>query len=81
MELSGEILAGRLQGAGAVVSAREAGHWLVVQPEQLSRYLQSAGRGVPGNSDDPRAILGRVGSDGVVVPGALAVAVWGFDSV
>jgi GNAT superfamily N-acetyltransferase len=77
----GELLAGNLSGLGAMAIARETGHWLVVQPEQLSRYLQGAGVGAPGNFTDPRAILGTVGPDGVVVPGALTAAVWGFDSV
>jgi len=77
----GELLAGKLSGLGATVIARETGHWLVVQPEQISRYLQGAGMGAPGNPADPTAILGTVGSDGVVVPGVLTAAVWGFDSV
>jgi GNAT superfamily N-acetyltransferase len=77
----GELLAGKLSGLGATVIARETGHWLVVQPEQISRYLQGAGMGAPGNPADPTAILGTVGPDGVVVPGVLTAAVWGFDSV
>jgi hypothetical protein len=77
----GETLAEKLHGAGAEVTAKKAGHWLVVQPEKLSRYLQGAGLGAPRNPADPQAILGTVGPDGVVVPGTLAVAIWGFDSV
>lgn len=77
----GEHLAEKLSAAGAQVMARESGHWLVVQPEQLARYLQGAGYGVPRDPSDPVALLGTVGTDGVVVPGILTVAVWGFDSV
>lgn len=77
----GEMLAGKLNSLGARVLARETGHWLVVQPDQLSRYLQGAGVGAPRNPADPAAILGTVGADGVVEPGVLTVAVWGFDSV
>lgn len=77
----GETLAGKLNETGAEVRAQNAGHWLVIQPDMLSRYLQGAGLGSPRDPADPQAILGTVGPDGVVVPGALAVAVWGFDSV
>jgi GNAT superfamily N-acetyltransferase len=77
----GELLAGKLDASGAEVTAKKAGHWLVVQPDKLSRYLQKTGLGVPRYPRDPQAILGTVRADGVVVPGALAVAIWGFDSV
>ena len=63
------------------VTAHTAGLWRVIQPEQLSRFLQGSGQGTPRNPADPAAILGTVGTDGVVIPGALTVAVWGFDSV
>ena len=61
--------------------ARTAGFWVVLQPEQLALYLQKSGKRVPRNPDDPTEILGTVDRDGVVVPGVLNVAVWGFDSV
>jgi hypothetical protein len=77
----GEKLAERLDSQGMPVLARTAGYWLVTDPEQLSRYLNNSGMRVPRNPDDPKAILGTVDRDGVVVPGALNVAVWGFDSV
>jgi len=77
----GQGLADSLVRRGATVTAHTAGLWLVVQPEQLSRYLQSSGHGAALDSADPAAILGTVDPDGVVVPGALTLAVWGFDSV
>lgn len=76
-----EPLAEQLAMSGAVVTAQTTGHWLVIQPEQLSRYLQGSGQGISRDPSDPVAVLGTVGSDGVVMPGALTVAVWGFDSV
>lgn len=77
----GEQLAVQLAARGAVATAHNAGHWAVVQPTKLSLYLQGAGVGSPGDPANPQAILGHVGDDGVVVPGALTVAVWGFDSI
>ena len=77
----GEPLAGHLSLAGATVLARDSGHWLVVQPEQLARYLQGSGHGAGRDPSDPAALLGTVGPDGVVVPGILTIAIWGFDSV
>jgi len=76
-----ERLAEQLVRLGAEVTAQAAGHWLVIQPERLSRYLQGSGMGISRDPADPAAVLGTVGSDGVVIPGALSVAVWGFDSV
>jgi len=76
-----ESLAEQLAMSGAVVTAQAAGFWLVVQPEKLSRYLQGSGQGISRDPSDPAAVLGTVGPDGVVMPGALTVAVWGFDSV
>ncbi len=77
----GDRLAAKLAGRGATVTARAVGHWLVIQPEQLSRYLEGSGQGGLRDPADPVALLGTVGPDGVVIPGALTVAVWGFDSV
>ncbi len=77
----GEGLAEQLVRLGGAVAAQPSGHWLVVQPEQLAKYMQGSGHGVPTDPSDPAAVLGTVGPDGVVVPGALTVAVWGFDSV
>ena len=77
----GQALAASLARRGAVVAAQTAGLWVVTQPEQLSLYLQSSGHGSPADPTDPAGILGTVGPDGVVVPGALNLAVWGFDSV
>jgi GNAT superfamily N-acetyltransferase len=77
----GEHLAHRLAGAGATVTARESGLWRVVQPDKLARYLQKAGRGSLTDPAAPKLVLGSVDDQGVVVPGVLTVAVWGFDSV
>jgi GNAT superfamily N-acetyltransferase len=77
----GEGLADQLVRLGGMVAAQPSGHWLIIQPEKLSRFMHSSGHGVPRNPADPAALLGTVGPDGVIVPGALTVAVWGFDSV
>jgi len=77
----GQALAESLARRGAVVTARTTGLWVVAQPDQLARYLQSAGHGSAADPTDPASILGTVGPDGVVVPGAMDLAVWGFDSV
>ncbi len=77
----GEGLADQLVRLGGTVAAQPSGHWLIIQPEQLSRYMQGAGHGVPQDPTDPASVLGTVGPDGVIIPGALTVAVWGFDSV
>ncbi len=77
----GQALADSLARRGAVVTARTTGLWVMTQPEQLSRYLQGSGHGGGIDPTDPASILGTVGPDGVVVPGALDLAVWGFDSV
>jgi GNAT superfamily N-acetyltransferase len=76
-----EKLAEALAQRGAAVTALHSGYWSVLQPEQLSRYLQGAGVGSPGDITDPVSLLGTVDSEGVVMPGPLTVAVWGFDSV
>ncbi|MCK9997071.1 MAG: GNAT family N-acetyltransferase [Candidatus Krumholzibacteria bacterium] len=76
-----EGLAEQLVRLGGTVAAQPSGHWLIIQPEKLSRYMQGAGHGIPQDRNDPVALLGSVGSDGIVIPGALTVAVWGFDSV
>ncbi len=77
----GEALAGQLVPRGAVPLAKSSGLWKIVQPQQLNRYLQGSGHGAPRDPSDAAAVLGAVGPDGVVDPGALTVAVWGFDSV
>lgn len=77
----GMPLAAGLVNRGAVVTARTSGCWSVIQPEQLSHYLQRAGQEAPKNSTDPRNFLGAVDDEGVVVPGPLTIGVWGFDSV
>ena len=76
-----QSLAEALTRRGAVARAQPSGLWVVTQPEQLSRYLQGSGLGAPADPADPAKILGSVDSQGVVVPGALTLAVWGFDSV
>jgi len=77
----GDRLADQLARLGATVVARETGLWKVIQPDGLSRYLQGAGHGASLDSGDPASVLGSVGPDGVIIPGVLTVAVWGFDSV
>jgi len=77
----GEGLAEQLVRLGGTVAAQPSGHWLIVQPEQLARYMEGSGHGVPGDKEDPVELLGTVGSNGVIIPGLLTVAVWGFDSV
>lgn len=77
----GEGLAAQLVRLGGTVAAQPSGHWLIIQPEQLSKFMQSAGHGVSRDPSDPAALLGTVGPDGVIIPGTLTVAVWGFDSV
>lgn len=77
----GEALAGQLVPRGAVPVAKSSGLWKIVQPRQLNHYLQGSGHGAPRDPSDAAAVLGAVGPDGVVDPGALNVAVWGFDSV
>ncbi len=77
----GEGLADQLVRLGGTVAAQPSGHWLIIQPEKLSRYMQGAGHGVPQDPADPASVLGAVGPDGVIIPGALTIAVWGFDSV
>lgn len=77
----GENLAEALTRRGAVATATTSGLWAVTQPDQLSRYLESTGHGAPSDPTDPVEILGTVGEDQVVAPGALNLAVWGFDSV
>jgi GNAT superfamily N-acetyltransferase len=77
----GQALAVALARRGATVTARPAGCWAVTQPDQMSRYLQGCGLGTLADPADPVEVLGEVGPNGVVVPGALTVAVWGLDSV
>lgn len=77
----GTPLAAALANQGAVVTARASGCWAVIQPEQLSRYLQRAGQGAPPGRAEPQDFLGYVDDAGVVVPGRLTLGVWGFDSV
>jgi GNAT superfamily N-acetyltransferase len=76
-----EKMAETLVATGCQAGVVPSGHWAVLQPDQLSNYLQGAGHGAPAEVEDPRAVLGFVDDGGVVVPGALTVAVWGFDSV
>jgi GNAT superfamily N-acetyltransferase len=74
-------LVDRLLAGGAGLQVHDGGLWAVVQPEQLSRYLQGAGQGAPAVTDDPAVWLGSVTPAGKIKLGALTVAVWGFDSV
>ena len=77
----GEQLAVQLLNRGATSFACPGGFWAVIQPESLSRYLQAAGIGTPGDPGDPAALLGHVDSDGLPVLGPITVSVWGLDSV
>jgi GNAT superfamily N-acetyltransferase len=63
-------------GAGAAVVP--SGLWAVLRPDRLPA---GAGSGAPADAKDAAAWLGAVGDDGLPVPGRLALAVWGFDSV
>jgi len=76
-----EGLAAALAAEGAVVTSRFSGCWSVIQPESLSRYLQGKGMTAPRDCSVQAEVLGTVDKDGVVVPGTLSLAVWGFDSV
>jgi hypothetical protein len=74
-------MAENLVARGCSVGVVPSGHWAVLQPDKLASYLQGAGHGAPAEVEDPRAVLGGVDERGVVAPGAVTVAVWGFDSV
>ncbi len=77
----GNQLAERLIARGASSFACPGGYWAVLQPEGLSRYLQAAGIGSPGNVDDPAVLLGHVDKNGNPVMGPVTIGVWGLDSV
>jgi GNAT superfamily N-acetyltransferase len=63
---------------GGEMAVVPSGLWSVLRPE----LLPTAGdRMPPADPTDPAAWLGTVGDDGLPVPGVLALAVWGFDSV
>ena len=75
-----EALAVRLDAAGARLRAVPSACWA-----WSARPGGRASSGLPaardrGTGDRPADWLGGVGADGVVNPGPLTVAVWGFDS-
>jgi GNAT superfamily N-acetyltransferase len=64
------------RGAGTAVVP--SGLWTVLRPDLLARCT---GIESPADPVDAAAWLGSVDADGLPVPGRLALAVWGFDSV
>lgn len=76
-----EAFADLLLQRGAGAFAVPSGQWRIVCPEPLREAADAAGqdgRFAPGSET---ALLGEVDAEGRVIPGALRVAVWGFDSV
>jgi len=66
------------QGCGWV--ALPSGQWAVLDAALLEEYLEPGGKN-PTRMIHPQEWLGTIGNDGQPVPGALNVAIWGFDSV
>lgn len=77
----GEAMAEYLAAAGAAVRAAPSACWAVVRPDLLASVVTSAGGTVPAEERRAPGWLGSVDEEGLVVPGPLTVAVWGFDSV
>ena len=77
----GEPLLERLAGLGAAWAVQPSGQWCVLRPDLLRAAAVSCGAAVPEASDVAAAWLGAPDGQGGVVPGPLAVAIWGFDSV
>lgn len=75
-----EDLAMRLDAAGARLWAVPSACWSLVRRDLVAAAVDGAGGSRPGADDGPADWLGGVGADGVVNPGPLTVAVWGFDS-
>ncbi len=77
----GERLVDHLTGLGAAWFCQTSGLWNVLQPDKLAEYLTATRHDVPSDPASAVAMLGGVTEDGQPLPGALTVAVWGFDSV
>lgn len=78
---SGDRLVDPLLERGASAVANHSGHWAVLLPDPIARYLQAAGIGAPKRAGDPAELLGGVDEEGHPVYGLVMIAVWGFDSV
>lgn len=76
----GEPLLNAAAARGGRWFAAPSGLWNVLDPALLRGMAAAAGVTPPAD-DGAVAWLGHVGGDGRSVPGALHVAVWGFDSV
>jgi GNAT superfamily N-acetyltransferase len=63
---------------GAGLELWPSGLWAVLRPDLLPGPVTAA---APTGDRDPRRWLGEPGPTGRPVPGRLAIAVWGFDSV
>jgi len=76
----GELMVDALASRGAAWFASASGQWCVLDAVRLADAARTAGIDPPSGAD---AVdwLGRVDGDGLPRPGALHVAVWGFDSV
>ena len=66
------------RGCGWV--AMPSGQWSILDPEGMVEFL-APGIKAPRNPSHPEEWLGSIGNDGQPLPGALNVAIWGFDSV
>ncbi len=78
----GEALLAALADRGAAWAVQPSGQWCVLRPDLLARLAAAAGAAAPQDPADPAAWLGAPDPAGArPVPGPLAVAVWGFDSV
>ena len=78
---SGDRLLGPLVQRGASAQAHPSGHWAILRPDPISRYLQAAGIGAPKRPGDVQELLGGVDEAGQPCYGLVMAAVWGFDSV
>ncbi|MFT5232885.1 MAG: GNAT superfamily N-acetyltransferase [Candidatus Krumholzibacteriia bacterium] len=78
---SGDRLVTPMLGRGASVITHHSGHWAVLLPDPIGRYLQAAGIGAPHRRGDPQELLGTVDSNGNRSYGLVMAAIWGFDSV
>jgi GNAT superfamily N-acetyltransferase len=75
-----EALVARLGAAGASPVALPSACWAVLGPDRLADLVTRAGGQPPAATAPAGEWLGEVGPDGSVRPGAVTVAVWGFDS-
>lgn len=76
-----EATADGLLKLGAEAFAVASGQWRIVSAGPLDEAARSAGHGGRFAPGDETALLGDVDAGGRITPGALQVAVWGFDSV